>query len=67
VCVSEAGEEPYSEVFHVREFATNYAEGQRQRLGLETVKEFGPDDRTPPKAFRYLCQILARLLPSQRR
>jgi hypothetical protein len=48
VCVSEAGEKPYSQEFHTHEFAANYAEGQRIRLGLDKVEDPRPDDRMPP-------------------
>ena len=48
VRVSEAGQESYSQEFHTQEFAANYAEGQRIRLGLDVVEEPGPDDRMPP-------------------
>ncbi|GLS20150.1 hypothetical protein GCM10007874_31670 [Labrys miyagiensis] len=47
VCVSEAGQEPYSQEFHSPEFAANYAEGQRIRLGLDKVEDPAPDDRMP--------------------
>ena len=39
VYVSEAGEKPYSQEFHSHEFAANYADGQRLRLGLEKIEE----------------------------
>ncbi|GLS20958.1 hypothetical protein GCM10007874_39750 [Labrys miyagiensis] len=48
VRVSEPGQEPYSREFVCHEFAANYAEGQRMRLGLDKVEDPGPDDRMPP-------------------
>ena len=46
--VSEAGEEPYSKDFHSHAFASNYAEGQRIRLGLQSVEEPEADEQAPP-------------------